>query len=251
MELSQHQFITNILPRLGMESWRPVSTPIDTKTYLVKASDSDPVFAQNLYSRMIGSLIYLVTCTHPNLAFSVSYRSSFSSHPLKRHHTAVNMVFHYLAGTHSIALMYKRSPTSVPLSIVAFSDSDYAPCSDTRRSVSGYALMFNGCSISWLSKKQQSVASSTAEAEYMALATTSRQPVWYLNAFTQLAYTIPITIMADNTSSINVAENPITHPQNKQIHVAYHLTREHLIRKSFTLSDVLSSVNTADLMTKG
>ena len=138
-----------------------------------------------------------------------------------------------------MSLKYKRSPTSVPLSIVAFSNSDYASCRDTCRSVSGYAFMFNGCAIFWLSEKQQSVASSTTEAEYMALATTSRQAVWYLNAFTQVGYTIPITIMADNTFRINVAENPINNPRRKHIDAAYHFTREHLIRKSFTLSYVL------------
>ena len=75
MKLSQHQFITNILSRFGMESCRPASTPMDSKTNLVKASDSDPVFVQNLYQGMIGSLIYLVTCTRTNFAFSVSHLS--------------------------------------------------------------------------------------------------------------------------------------------------------------------------------
>ena len=85
----------------------------------------------------------------------------------------------------------------------------------------------------------------------MALATTSRQVVWYLNAFTQLGYTIPIMIMADYTSGINVAENSINNPRTKHIDVAYHFIREHLIRKSFTLSYVSSNDNTADLMIKG
>ena len=234
-----------------MDNCRPVSTPIEPKSALVKASDSDSVFEQNLYQRMIGSLMYLVTCTRSNLAFSISYLSRFSSHPLERHHTAVKRVFRYLAGTRSMSLKSKRSPTSVPLSMVAFSDSDYASCGDTRRSVSGYAFILNGCAISCLSKKQQSVASSATEAEYMSLATTCRQAVWYLNAFTQLGYNIAITIMADNTSSINVAENPINNPRTKHIDVAYHFTREHLIRKSFTFSYVPSNDNTADFMTKG
>ena len=150
-----------------------------------------------------------------------------------------------------MSLTYKRSPTSVRLSLVMFSDSDYASCRDTRRSVSGYALMLNGCAISWLSRKQQSVASSTIEAEYMPLATTSRQAVWYLIAFTQLGYAIPITIMADNTSSIKVAENPINNPRTTDIDVGDHFAREHLILKSFTLSYVPSNDNSADLMTKG
>ena len=181
----------------------------------------------------------------------MSYLSRFSSHPLERHHTAVKRVFRHLAGTRSMSLKYERFTTSVPLSIVAFSDSDYASCRDTRHSVTGYAFILNGCAISWFSKKQYSVASSTTEAEYMALATTSRQAVWYLNAFTQLGYTIPITIMTDNTSSINVAENPINNTRTKHIDVAYHFTREHLIRKSFTLSYVPSNDTTADFMTKG
>ena len=84
----------------------------------------------------------------------------------------------------------------------------------------------------------------------MALATIFRQAVWYLNTFTQLGYNIPITMMVDNTSSINVAEHSINYPRTKHIDVAYHFTREHLIRKSFTLSDVLSNDNTADLITK-
>ena len=85
----------------------------------------------------------------------------------------------------------------------------------------------------------------------MALTTTFRQAVWYLNTFNQLGYTIPRTMIAGNTSSINVAENPINNPRTKHIDVAYHFTREHLMRKSFTLSYVLSNDNTADLMTKG
>ena len=150
-----------------------------------------------------------------------------------------------------MSVKYKRSATSVPSSIVAFSDSDYASCRDTRRFVSGYTFMLNGCDISWLSKTEQSVASSTTEVEYMALATTSREVVWYCNTFTQVGYTIPITIMADNTTCINVAENPIYNPPTNHIDVAYHFRREHFIRKSFALAYVLSNDNTVDVMNKG
>ena len=111
--------------------------------------------------------------------------------------------------------------------------------------------MLNVCDISWLSNKQQSVASSTIEAEYIALATISREAIWYLNAYTQLGYTMPITIMADNTSSINIAEHPINNPRTSDIDVAYHCTREYLICKSFTLSCVPYNDNTANLITKG
>ena len=97
--------------------------------------------------------MYLVTGTYPHLALSVSYISRFSSTPLECHYTAVNGVFHYLAGTSSMSFQCTRSTTSVSLSIVASSDFDYASRRNTRRSVSGYAFMLNGYAISWLSKK--------------------------------------------------------------------------------------------------
>ena len=93
MELSQHQYISNILLCFGIDTCWPILIPIDTKTSLVKAYDADSVFEQNLYQYMIGSLMYLVTCTYTNLAISVSYLSHFSSHPLERHYTTVKAYF--------------------------------------------------------------------------------------------------------------------------------------------------------------
>lgn len=179
---------------------------------------------QQLYQQMIASLMYLVTCTRPDLAFSVSFLSSFSSHPLKVHHLAVRRVFTYLVGIRNFS--YTASPISstslfsssaFSLSLTGYSDADYAACRDTRRSVSDYVFLLNGCAISWLSKKEQSVSTSTTEAEYMALSTTARQAVWYLHGFQQLGYEIPIHLLADSTSSIHVAENLVLHQHTKHI----------------------------------
>jgi len=252
LELRQTQYITNILTRFGMENSRPVSTPIDPKAPLVKADEFEPAYEKQLYQEMIGSLMYFVTCTHLDLGFVVSFLSRFSSHPLLCYHTAVKRVFRYLAGTHTTSLAYTcRSFVDIPLLITDYSDVDYASCHDTRRSVSGYIFLLNGCAISWLSKKQNSVSTSTTESEYMALATTARQALWYINGLSQLGFTIPVELKADNTSSINVAENPINNPKTKHIDVSYHFTREHLIRKSFTLSYVPTGENLADTMMEG
>jgi len=154
LELRQTQYITNILTRFGMENSRPVSTPIDPRAPLVKADESEPTYEKQLYQQMIGSLMYLVTCTHPDLGFVVSFLSRFSSHPLLCHHTTVKSVFHYLAGTRTTSLVYtRRSSMDIPLLIAGYSDAHYASCHDTRCSVSGYVFLLNGCAISWLSKK--------------------------------------------------------------------------------------------------
>ena len=110
--------------------------------------------------------------------------------------------------------------------------------------------MLNACTISWLSRKQQSVASFTTAPAYMAIATTLRQAVWYLNAFTQLSDIILIMRMADSICSINIAEYPINNSRTKHLNVAYHFTTQYLIRNSFTLSHVQSNDNTADLIPK-
>jgi len=252
LELRQTQYITNILTRFGMENSRPVSTPVDSKAPLVKADESEPAYEKQLYQQMIGFLMYLVTCTHPDLGFVVSFLSRFCSHPLLCYHTAVKRVFRYLTETRSNSLVYaRRSSMDIPLLVTGYSDADYASCRDTRRSVSGYTFLLNGCAISWLSKKQNSVLTSTTESEYMALATTAQQALWYINRLSQLGFTIPVELKADNTSSINVAENPINNPKTKHIDVCYHFTREHLICKSFTLSYVSTGKNLADIMTKG
>jgi len=251
LELRQTQYITNILTRFSMQNSRPVSTPIDPKAPPVKADESEPAYEKQLYQQMIGSLMYLVTCTRPDLGFVVLLLSQFSSHPLLCHYTAVKRVFRYLAGTHTTSLVYtRRSSMDTSLLITGYSDANYASCRNTRRSVSGYVFLLNGCAISCLSKKQNSVSTSTTKSEYMALATTARQALCYINGLSQLGFTIPVELKADNTSSINLAKNPINNPKTKHIDVSYHFTREHLIHKSFTLSYVPTGENLADIMTK-
>ena len=94
---------------------------------------------------MIGALMYLITCTCPNLAFCISYLSQFSSRPLDIHHTAVKRVFHYISGTRSYVLIYPRSGS---IKLEGFSDAFFANCLDTRRSHTGYIFQLGKCTIS-------------------------------------------------------------------------------------------------------
>ena len=147
----------------------------------------------------------------------MSYFSRLCAYPLKCHPTGIKTVFRYRARTYSISPKYKRSPTSVPWSILPFPDSKYASCRNTRHSVSVYSFTLNGCSIYWLCRKQQAIACTTIEAEYLALATTSGQAVRYFDAFIQHGYSVSLTIVADETASINIKENAINHLWTKDI----------------------------------
>ena len=106
--LGQHQYITQICERFGMDNSRTVSTPLDPKCSLQSAPEEEEAFEQNLYQQMIGSLMYLVTCTRPDLAHVVSFLSTFSARPLSCHHTAVKRVFRYIWTTRSLSLKYPK-----------------------------------------------------------------------------------------------------------------------------------------------
>ena len=114
------------------------------------------------------------------------------------------------------------------------------------------AFLLGSSPISWVSKKQQSVATSTTEAKYMALSLTARQAIWYQHAFQQLRLDpIQIRLLADNQSGIKLVQNPVHHQRSKHIVIHYHFAREHLLARHFSLDFITTGNNIADIMTKG
>ena len=135
--------------------------------------------------------------------------------------------------------------------LMGFSNVAYGNCLDTRRSWSGYCFYLSNYLISWMSKKQISVATSTTDAEYVALSIASRQAMWYIQRFKEMGITIPIILRCDNTASIHIANNPITSPRTKHIDIHYHYVRGRLIAKDFELQYIPTNDNTSDILNKG
>jgi hypothetical protein len=119
------------------------------------------------YRNAVGSLIYLVTGTRPDLAVATSTVAKFCEHPGPAHWTAVKRILRYLKGTSDWGLLFNPKNDT----LVGYSDADWAGDPDSRRSTTGYLFTIGGVPVAWKSKKQATVALSTAEAEYMALAT--------------------------------------------------------------------------------
>ncbi|PKA55648.1 Retrovirus-related Pol polyprotein from transposon TNT 1-94 [Apostasia shenzhenica] len=113
---------------------------------------------------MIGSLLYL-TASRPDIVFSVCMCARFQSNPKESHLVAVKRIFRYLVGTHSLGLWYSKGTTP---NLIGFSDAD-CRCKVDRKSTSGTCQFFGNALVSWSSRKQNSIALSTAEAEYIAL----------------------------------------------------------------------------------
>jgi len=132
------------------------------------------------YASAVGSLMYAMVCTRPDIAHTVGVLSKFMSKLGKEHWTTVKQVFRYLHGTSDYGLCYQGRPRlDRELDIHGFVDTDWVGDLDQRRSTSGYVFNLFGGAVSWMSKKQSVVALSTMEEEYMAATHARKEVVWF------------------------------------------------------------------------
>lgn len=167
---------------------------------------------------------------------------------------ALKRILRYLAGTKSYGITYSNhdsSSTNNPNIISGFADAAFAN-QDDLKSTSGYVFMVAGGAITWRSKKQTTVALSTTEAEYVALAEAAREACWLKNLYGELGYTqaYPITIRGDNNGSIAMARNPQFHQRSKHIAIRWHLLRELVEEGILSIEECRDPEQTADVLTK-
>ena len=248
IQLSQTAYIDKILLRFGMQDCNPLSLPLDKNELLRQSTDEQDDTIKSRYQQIVRSLMYATIGTRPDLAFTVTHLSQFNSKPSATHLGAAKRVLRYLKGTRTLPLIY---PFGAPLVLEGFTDSDHAACRDTRKSVSGYIFQLANCTISWRSRKQRSVATSSTEAEYMALAFSAKHQIWFQTALKELGYTdIPSALSTDNQGASDLTQNPRISDASKHIDIAYHFTRD-LVEKGFlTVLHIPGERNPADICTK-
>src|SRR6187455_3040644 len=201
---------------------------------------------QKLYHSIIGSLLY-ITASKPDVMFSVCMCARFQASPREIHLKAAKRILRYLKYTPNIGLCY---PKGAQFELIGYSDSDYAGCKVDRKSTSGGCQLL-GCSlVSWCSKKQNSVALSTAEAEYISAGNCCAQLLWMKQ--TLLDYGVNfngIPLLCDNESAIKIANNPVQHSRTKHIDIRHHFFRDH-VAKGYIILGVRSEDQLADIFTK-
>ena len=175
IHLSQRKYVLDLLKDTGMLGCAPAPTPIlhpvklsTTKGTLLGDAES------TAYRRLIGRLIYL-TNTRPDISFFVNHLNQFVSHPTSEHHQAAMHILRYLKRTLGTGI-FLHSQSLIQLN--AYSDSDWATCPETRRSIAGFFVYLGESLVSWKSKKQQTISRSSSEAEYRALAATTCEIQW-------------------------------------------------------------------------
>ncbi|GKA75114.1 retrovirus-related pol polyprotein from transposon TNT 1-94 [Tanacetum coccineum] len=244
--INQAKYTLEILKKHGMEKGQSIGTPMATKPKLDADLSGEPV-DQTDYRSKIGSLMYL-TSSRPDIVQAVCYCARYQARPTEKHLKEVKRIFRYLRGTIHMGLWY---PKGSGFELTAFSDADHAGCIDTRKSTSGGIQFLGDKLVSWMSKKQDCTAMSSAEAEYVALSASCAQVMWMRTQLQDYGFNYnKIPLYCDSQSAIAISCNPVQHSRTKHIHTRYHFIKEQVENGIIELYFVRTEYQLADMFTK-
>ena len=244
--INQAKYVKDLLKKFDFEGMKPLSTPMSSSIKIDKDENGKAVDITK-YRGMIGSLLYL-TASRPDIMYSVCLCARYQSNPKESHLNAVKRIFRYLSGTKNLGLWY---PKGTHIDLFSYTDADWAGCTIDRKSTSGTCHFLGFALVSWFSKKQNSVALSTAEAEYISAASCCAQVLWMKQTLLDLGLSYDhVPIMCDNTSAINLSKNPVLHSRTKHIEIRHHFLRDHVQKGDITLEFISTNHQIADILTK-
>jgi len=204
------------------------------------------------YINAVGSLMYLATMTHPDIAYTVGVLARFNSNPGMAHWKAVKHLFRYLKGTLDMKLEYGPDPAIGNDMFITFSDADHGGDKDCGKSTSGYILKLGSGAVCWRSKLQPVVTRSTTEAEYIAAGAAGMEICWVQNLLKELGYTptAPSKLYMDNQSAMSVAKNPEHHGRMKHLDLCFYWLRDQVGMNRIQPLYLPTEDMPADLLTK-
>jgi hypothetical protein len=237
-----------------MSNAKPRSTPLPTA--LTLSTNDSPQTKEELddmknvpYRQALGSLMWLQVATQPDLSYAVNLLSRFANNPGQKHWDALKHTLAYLKGTMDYGITYKYGRSLRPFGYV---DADYAGDIDGLRSTEGHIFFVAGGPISWASKRQETVALSTVEAEYTAFTRASQQAMWINKFLSEVAMEqdMPTNILTNNQGAIANTVNYKNHRRTKHIRVKYHFVKERVEAGEVSFTYVPSAENLADIIMK-
>jgi hypothetical protein len=244
--LSQTKYTQDLLKRFGMKDAKPAKTSMGTDGH-VDLNKGGKSIDQKAYRSMIGSLLYLCA-SRPNIMLSVCMCARYQSDPRECHLVAVKRILRYLVATPCFGIWYPKGST---FDLIGYSDSDYAECKVDRKSTSGTCQFLGRSLVSWSSKKQTSVALSTAEAEYVAAGQYCAQLLWMSQTLRDFGYNLSkVPLLCDNEGAIRMADNPIEHSCTKHIDIQHHFLRDHHQKGDIEVYHINTENQLADIFTK-
>ena len=318
LQLDQSVYVEKILTQNNMQQCKSAATPENSSVRLSLAdcpSEAEAHRSENVqrrlhYERLVGALLYAAMCTRPDIAHAVNQLSRFLRAPGKPHADAAKLVLRYLSGTRTLCLTFEPSSNADLHSsgapalqsaegdddqsavavragesvgecpLVVWCDADWAGCVDDRKSTTGHLMRLHGCTLSWMSKKQSTVALSSTEAEYMAISMALREAKWGRALLAEIRGTsekpeakpkansgqaehgqgeaagqgecVPLVeLRCDNQSALAMVVRPgAMHARTKHIDVRHHFVRDAVKNGEVRLQWVPSAEQLADIFTK-
>ena len=236
----------------------PLSTDeITLLAQLASCHTEDTVINQQSnkqYRSIVGCLMYAMLCTRPDLAFAVSTLSRYCNIAGTQQLNVARQVLKYVNHSKQRCLTYTKQ-SNCP-NLCAFVDAGYGSDKVTRRSPTGWVVYLGGSPIAWKSRLQERVTTSSAEAEYTALASVVKELIWIRMIIFNIKLPLPVIstttpIFEDNSSTIMIAENKTVNDRTKHIDEKMHFIREVLLLREYKLWFVPTKFQIADILTKG
>ncbi|KAJ9542154.1 hypothetical protein OSB04_028660 [Centaurea solstitialis] len=244
--INQSKYIKDMLKKFKMSDCSPIKTPMPTGNLLGPDLAGKSV-DQKIYRSMIGSLLYL-TATRPDIMFATCFCARFQANPKESHLAAVKRILQYLKGTPELGLWY---PKDSSFELISFTNTDYGGCKLDRKSTSGSCQFLVDKLVSWTSKKQNCVSTSTAEAEYVATTSCCSQVLWMKTQLIDYGYKLKrVPIYCDSESAIAIKSNPVQHSKTKHIDIRYDFIKDNVEKGNIEMFFVQTDFQLADLFTK-
>ena len=196
----------------------PRALPMDPKLQF-KKDMGQPVEQPEQYRKNVGALVHLTNCTRLDIAFTINVLARYNQDPREPHRTAAIDLLRYIKGSATLALTYGSGEGGV-----VYHDADFASSIDDRRCTSGYCVLVTGAAVSWVSKKQLTVALSTMEAENQSAALCAREVMWLRHLWPTLGCKAegPTTILGDNQTCLALCASHQVTAIAKHIDIIHH-----------------------------
>ncbi|GBN11147.1 Retrovirus-related Pol polyprotein from transposon TNT 1-94 [Araneus ventricosus] len=245
--LNQKNKIEEIVEKFNLKEAKPTNIPMDPN-YL-KQGEDDLLPNNTQYIKAVGALLYIATVSRPDIAVAVNILSRRNEKPRERDWNAVKRIIRYLKTTAELKLIINMDKEPI---LTAFCDADWANDKSDRKSTSGSVFKLGNCTIQWMSKRQNCVALSSTEAEYVSAANTAQVVIWLINLTKDLdlPQSLPVTIYEDNQSCIKLSQSDKYHSRTKHIDVKFHHIRHLRETGIIELEYCQSKEMTADILKK-
>jgi len=252
LTLFQIEYIEKVLKIFNMHNATPVSIPLASHFKLSKemcpnTQEEMDYMSKFPYASRVGSLMYAMVYTRPDMAHALGVVSRYINNPGKEHWKTVKWILRYLRGTTNQALCFGGSN----IALHGYVDVDIVGDRDNMRTTTVYVFTIGGTTVNWVSKLQSVVALSTTEAEYVADIEASKEMIWLLRFLDELGKNKELGMLyGDRQSAIHLTKNSAFHSKTRHIHFKHHFIWSALDDGQLKLEKIHTSQNVAHMLTK-